>query len=286
MATRAEVEEYQSAIDGLTTVAFAQVKALLQALDQPNPIAFRDALLATYPDLLAPYLASAGEVAAVWYSALRSGAGLSVPFVAQAASPAPVEQLESGVRYALSPLFRPQEFIGSDVLSLLAGFTQRMIADQGRSTVEGNAVRDSVRVGWARVPSPGCCAFCGLLASRGAVYRSEESAGGVVGRGVDAAATAGKRGGQGRGVRARGSASLGDGYHNFCRCTVVPVFRGLDDPDNELVRDTQKKYDAMYAEAVSTDLSDYSRRNPDGPQFGSTSYKATLQLWRERFNTK
>lgn len=282
MATQSEIEAYQQVIDGLSTVAFAQIKALLQSLDNPNPIAFRDALLATYPELMRPFIGSASDVAAQWYKTLRTNAGISSSFRVVPAQ-ASVDQLEAGLRYSLSPLFQPEKFIGSDVLSMLAGFSQKMIANSGRDTISETAFADPVRTGWARVPRAGCCAFCGLLASRGAVYLSSASAGGVVGRGVDASVTAGKRGGQGKGVKARGSRELQASYHDSCRCVVTPLFPGAD---NSYVEYTTKYFDDIYRDTPGEKLSDYSRRNPDGPQFNSQDLKSTLANWRKANGTK
>lgn len=218
MASLAEIEAYSQAIDDLSAVAYAQIKALLLSLDDPNPIVFRDALLRTYPELLAPFTSAATQVAAAWYTSLRSNAGVVGVFKPVLAPTPPAEQLDAGVRYSLSPLFRPQEFIGSDILSLLAGFTQRMIADAGRNTISGSSVADRVRVGWARIPRLGCCAFCGLLASRGAVYKSAETAG------------------------------RGNEYHNHCRCVVVPKF---PNGDNDYLTTTQRHFEDLYSEALS-----------------------------------
>jgi hypothetical protein len=265
VATRSDVEAYQSVIDGLSSVAFSQVKSLLQSLDTPNPIVFRDSLLETYPELLRPFASSASEVAAEWYSTLRVNAGAEGVFTPDVAPDLPVEQLEAGVRHSLTPVFRPQEFIGSDVLTLLAGFTQKMIANQGRTTITNAALADPVLVGYQRIPRAGCCAFCGLLASRGAVYRSEASAGGVVGRGVSADSTAGKRGGQGKGVKLRGTQVTGDKFHNFCRCVVAPRFVG---GDNEYMQYSAKTFTDLYRGTEGRDLT------------------STLSSWRKEHGTK
>jgi hypothetical protein len=47
----------------------------------------------------------------------------------------------------------------------------------GRDTIVGSVKRDRLAVGFARSVSPAACAFCKMLQSRGAVYRSEQSAG-------------------------------------------------------------------------------------------------------------
>ena len=268
MVTRAEVDAYSEVIDGLSAVAFAQVKALLASLDNPNPITFRDALIRTYPELMRPFMSAASDVAAEWYTTLRLNAGVRGAFRPLIA-PTPVDdQFDAIVRYSLTPLFSTSS--SSTVLNLLAGATQKLIANQGRNTISGSAFSDSVRVGFARIPRAGCCAFCGMLASRGAVYSSAAAAGGVSGRGVDASATAGKRGGQGQGVKARGSRALGSSdYHSNCRCVGAPVFVG-----DTLAKETRLKYTAMYDEAFEVN------------ERGAISTRDTLANWRKVHGTK
>lgn len=271
MATQSEIAEYQSVIDGLSTVAFAQVKQLLDSLADPNPIAFRDALLLAYPELVAPFMGAATEVAAEWYMQLRAGAGITSGFVPVLGPTAPLAQLQAGVRYSLSPLFQPQKFIGSDVLTMLAGFTQRMIADSGRDTIANSTAIETRRTYYQRVPKAGCCAFCALIASRGAAYRSAESAGAVQGRGVDASETAGKVGGQGKGLKSRGSQAIGDSYHDHCRCVVVPKFPGAD---NDYLDYVEKHFSDQYGEVAAENANN------------GRDLKKTLAAWRQEYGTK
>lgn len=234
VATAAEIEQYSAVIDNLSTAAFAKVKALLNALDDPNPITFRDALLATYPELMSPYFAAASEVAAQWYTELRTQAKVPGVFVPVPAPQPPQKQLEAVVRKSLTPLFRPQEFIGANILELLAGSTQRLITNQGRDTIDVSARQDAATVSWRRVARPGACDFCKMLAGRGSVYRSQAAAGLVIGRGVDPSKAfnedgSRKVGGIGGGVKARGSQEIASHYHDHCRCVVVPTFYRISD---------------------------------------------------------
>lgn len=229
MATVAEIQQYSAVIDDLSTASFAKVKALLEALDNPNPITFRDALLTTYPELMAPFFSAASEVAAQWYSELRGQALVAGVFTPIPAPQPPQRQLEAIVRKSLTPLFRPEPFIGANILELLAGSTQRLIANQGRDTIDLSANADSATVSWARVARPGACDFCKMLAGRGSVYRSSTAAGLVIGRGVDPSKAFNedgtrKVGGIGGGVKARGSREIASHYHDHCRCVAVPTF--------------------------------------------------------------
>lgn len=214
MTTLADVRAYQSTIDDLTTVAAGEVERLLEEIATPNPEEFRDLLIELMPGLVEPYMGVAGEVAATWYEELRDlveGAAFQAGVYGATVNPA---QMAGMARHAVSPLFGQS---GSTVLALMTGSVQRLIADAGRETVRGNAVRDRVRVGFARIPRPGCCAFCSLMASRGAVYASEMSAGGQ-----------------------------GNSFHDLCRCVVAPVFRG-----DTFARDVSAEHEAIYREHLA-----------------------------------
>ncbi|MET0887904.1 MAG: hypothetical protein ABWX92_15815 [Mycetocola sp.] len=238
MTTAVEVAAYGRSVDDLATLALRDVQALLSAFGDSDPVEVRNGLLLALPEVISPYLTASGDLAATWYEDLRAAA-VGGSFYAKSSGVVNDAHIESLVRWGVKPLFGQGS---SSVLSLVGGGVQRMVANAGRDTIFDNVMADRVRVGYARIPRAGCCAFCSMLASRGAVYNSAESAGGVVGRGVDAAATAGKRGGQGKGVKARGARSLGSReYHDFCRCRAAPVFAG-----DTFHKEVEEKHLALY----------------------------------------
>jgi hypothetical protein len=59
----------------------------------------------------------------------------------------------------------------------LSGAAQRLITNGARQAVLESVKADAEAVAWMRVTSANPCAFCAMLASRGAVYRSEKTAG-------------------------------------------------------------------------------------------------------------
>ncbi|VEG28037.1 VG15 protein [Actinomyces howellii] len=91
-----------------------------------------------------------------------------------------------------------------EVLRRAAISTTRHLRNASRDTVEVSTALAGT--GWCRVPRPGCCAFCLMLASRGAVYTSR-----------DAALTVGG------GRRKRGRRASGSRYHDNCGCMVQEV---------------------------------------------------------------
>lgn len=102
----------------------------------------------------------------------------------------------------------------------------------GRRTLEGSITSDRSAVGYARVASGSACAFCAMLASRGAVYLSRDAAGSVVGRDG----------------RPRGTRSLGSDYHDGCGCSVEPVYdRNAAPPPGA------ERYDELWQEAKRMD---------------------------------
>ena len=62
-------------------------------------------------------------------------------------------------------------------LSQLAGAASRLALNGGRDTIVGAVASDRAALGYARVTDGSPCAFCAMLAGRGAVYRSETTAG-------------------------------------------------------------------------------------------------------------
>jgi len=75
----------------------------------------------------------------------------------------------------------------------LGGASARLVMNGGRATVTNAAVNDTFSEGWERVIEPKSCAFCAMLAGRGAVYKEST---------VDFRA------------------------HDRCHCVARPVFRG------------------------------------------------------------
>ncbi|WP_431980786.1 hypothetical protein [Streptomyces qinglanensis] len=110
-----------------------------------------------------------------------------------------------------------------------AGRTAAMAADRealraGRDLIDRASAQDRRVVGWARVTDGDPCAFCAMLASRGAIYASRATAAGG-GRRKPVGSSDGRR----RANR-RPRVALEDltRYHNGCHCQTVPVYSRTD----------------------------------------------------------
>ncbi|MFE0187745.1 hypothetical protein [Streptomyces sp. NPDC058989] len=105
-----------------------------------------------------------------------------------------------------------------------AGAADREALRAGRDLIDRASRQDRRALGWARVTDGNPCAFCAMLASRGAIYTSQATA-----------ASGGRRKPQGSADgRARANrrppVSREDltRYHNGCHCQTVPVFSRND----------------------------------------------------------
>lgn len=98
----------------------------------------------------------------------------------------------------------------------LNGSTTRQALNVGRRLIHDTATSNQQVVGWRRVTAANPCYFCALLASRGSVYESRETA----------------------------LFSDGDRYHDHCRCHAVPLFKEEEEPFS-----VQELY-AFYLEAT------------------------------------
>lgn len=101
-----------------------------------------------------------------------------------------------------------------DALMRDAGATAAAAADRealrgGRDLLHRASAADPRTVGWARVTDADPCAWCAMLASRGAVYRSR--------------AAAEVKGRTGRNTPPVDPEDL-ERYHNQCHCQVVPIY--------------------------------------------------------------
>ncbi|MEU7636555.1 hypothetical protein AB0C11_10740 [Streptomyces sp. NPDC039016] len=105
-----------------------------------------------------------------------------------------------------------------------AGAADREALRAGRDLIDRASNPDRRAIGWARVTDGNPCAFCAMLASRGAIYSSQATAAGGGRRkprgSADGRARANRRPPVSREDLTR--------YHNGCHCQTVPVFSRND----------------------------------------------------------
>ncbi|WIE65947.1 hypothetical protein DEI99_005255 [Curtobacterium sp. MCLR17_036] len=187
MTTRADVDTLRDAGQGVVTLARRDLQSFWSSLDLTRPEAARDELLEFVPQLVREYGDVAATVAAEWYEQVRyEQAGA---YNATTVNTTNVEQIRAGVRANAGQLFTDTPDV---MLALLSGGVQRYVLASQRGTIARNVQLDPSKPRFARVPTGAkTCAWCTLLASRGFVYLTAQTAG------------------------------VSDHYHSECNCQAV-----------------------------------------------------------------
>jgi hypothetical protein len=217
VASRADIQAFQKATRDVVTIVRAELTDFWAHVDTSSPEAARRQLDRFVPELVATYGQAAALVAANFYDELRTQARASGTFAATMAEPAPAEQVQGSNRWAVGPL------VAGDAGQALANLLQvgeRLVKQPARLTISQNIAADPGRPRWARVPTgTKTCAFCLMLASRGAVYATARSAGQM------------------------------NRYHGDCDCVPTPMWDGEQFPDGYNPDALYEQYQAARAVA-------------------------------------
>lgn len=232
------IDAYSSLRKRISDAAMDDLDALMMSVLHESPRVQREALMDFLPELGDQYAGATSMVAAQFFDELIDIQDVAKPVAADTIMFEDPNRWRSLVDWGADDYVF--DVLGDDsVYSRLAGGITKTLTEIAADTMIGNAQLQPTRLSAQRVPKPGCCAFCSMLASRGAVY-SPESAGGVVGRGAPVGSHR-----LAKGIRPRGSRRLGELYHDYCRCEVVTLT-----PENEAeLAGIQEKHLQAYGEA-------------------------------------
>jgi hypothetical protein len=195
LTSSADIAQLRAVNTATTGAVQRDLRGYFGTLNLAKPEAVRDALRLYVPILVAKYGAAASTLAADWYEQTRAR-NVAGGYRALTAPPVADEILVASVRFGAQHLFTDNP---GQTLLYLAGVVQKQTWNPARATIVSNTVRDPAKPGWARVPKGAqTCAFCAMLASRGFVYGSKQSA--------------------------EFRQSDGDKYHDHCNCEAIPVW--------------------------------------------------------------
>lgn len=214
-------DRYRAAQRRITAGLVRDMRRLRRLLNTPRLQSSMPRWIEAVAALIDQYGDASARLAADFYDAQRAAAAVPGDFTVPLADPAPDDQISNSLRWATKDLWPhdPQDpritFAQTQTIEvrLDAAETkaeqaaQRLVADQGRATIRQAVQRDREAAGYARAASLGACAFCKLMASRGAVYKTAQTAG------------------REANDRFTGDASVVK-FHNDCHCTIIPVYRG------------------------------------------------------------
>lgn len=249
----------------------AAAMAVLDPVDLRGSIAKLQALITA---IVAAHGRMSAALAADYYRLERQMAGIAAPLKVVVAPPAGPEQVAASVYRATSGLWGPVN--NSPIVhngaplatwddrlkaaeSNVLGVAENLSLNPGRQTIIDTVSADRHAKGWARVPEPGACSFCIMLATRGAVYKTETSAGTNT-----------------RSPRNKNSsdAFVGDGefkVHDHCRCHAEPVFNAYE--PTAQIRQWQADYKRVTKDRAGADARKAFRQWTEGrlPAEGTTT---------------
>ena len=173
---RSYIENYSKALNVVSERARAQLVDALSQIDYSADVAsIREAVIAIMQPACGASSTMAARIAAEFYDGMRARFGIDDGFEAEVDSQRVPEATEGAVRAFVQDLVdeKPTEqFIGKCVARI--DYETRRAANE---CVAANAKRDPKKPRWARIPTGAeTCQFCIMLASRGFVYHSEETA--------------------------------------------------------------------------------------------------------------
>ena len=173
------LDDYATASDLIVDLGIAEVKKILDTIDLYDANKVAEVLQELFPAVIDQYGVMQGALAADVYEELRVEAGVKKPYRAITAPVAAVEATQASARWAVGPLFG--EIDEAMFRNHVDASIERHILTAGRDTFFENVKQDAKKTGtqvrYARIARPKCCDFCLMLAGRGAVYHSEQSAG-------------------------------------------------------------------------------------------------------------
>jgi len=223
MPTRSELaEEQRQDQEGLIWQFLLAFWPIFAALDPWNMRDSQPEVAAGLRELTRRFGSQSAYAARLWYEQARADAGLTNPYRLPIVDPPSQADIDRTFRALTADLWVPDgadrelvEVIKTETADALSDALSDLVLGTGREqTVEAIDRDRSPRIRYARVAEPDACAFCMMLATRGAVYRSSETAGDRI-----------------------------DRYHPNCRCDVVAVFGRWDEPDE--VRRARELYERV-----------------------------------------
>lgn len=190
---RSAINEYTRGINAASKSAQDGISDELLGIDWDRPIAeVRDQVIEVMDDYCETATDTAATIAAEYYDASREFA-VGEPLGAAAISNRNPEATERSVRAFM------QELVDGNtpeaVMKLCRERVDYEVKKAAADCIGLNTVRDGRKPRYARVPDGAeTCAFCIMLASRGPVYRSADTAG------------------------------EGNHFHDNCDCRIVPIW--------------------------------------------------------------
>lgn len=233
-----DADRYRSAQRGLTRLLVRDVRGLRR-------IIIPSRLRASIPDwivavhaVVEQYAQASAALGAEFYDGQRNAAGVPGVFTVPVADSPPEGRTDASLRWATKDVWErdPEVATAAQLEPLDTRLdqtekkaelaVQKLVTDTGRGTVLAAVREDRQATAWARSAALGACAFCKLIASRGAVFAQDT-------------------------VRFQA--------HDGCHCGVIPVFRGQTFEPSPQAREWARLYQEYAAGHSGSQLARFRR---------------------------
>lgn len=211
---------HYAAQTGISAALIVALRKLWRLIDLRDIQSSRERYAVAAAAVSRQYASASAAASLLNYSQMRAEAGITAPYRPQILATLTVDDVRVIVNGATEDLWNaPGESEGPDADTIartedkVEGELQKLVMNHGRNEMIEAIEGDRYARGFARITKPGACFWCRMLATRGAVYKTAESAGAI------AASTIWPD--------AKGEVNR---YHPNCHCTVVPLFGHFYEP--------------------------------------------------------
>jgi hypothetical protein len=231
-------DRYRAAQIGLSRLLVRDVRRLRRLIIPSRLRASVPDWFAAVQAVVDQYAQTSAALGAEFYDAQRDAAGVPGTFTVPVADPPPAQKTEASLRWAAKDVWerdpevateaqlQPVETRLEQAEKKAEMVVQKLVADTGRATVLEAVRQDPQATAWARSAALGACAFCKMIASRGAVFAQDT-------------------------VRFQA--------HDGCHCGVIPVFRGQRFEPSPQAREWARLYQEYAAGHSGSQLARFRR---------------------------
>lgn len=256
VSSNPEVEDHYLTQAALVALLADELKSLWPILDLEN----LDGTLPEYKIEAGALVEQFGDAAislsADHYEAMRDLARIKTPFRIPLVPPPAIRKvngyIDAATQGMLDILTAEGDLIAAEfeaeIQASIDSALQALVMDAGRLEIITAADEDREAKGWARVVRPEACSFCLILAARGPIYKSRESASFKAHMRFD---------GKGGDCRCTPQPIFSDGADGFEASAQVrratAIYDGLELPPNASPSDVRNAFRrAIYAERKAT----------------------------------
>jgi hypothetical protein len=130
------------------------------------------AALEAVPLVVPAYYDAAATLALAWYDERRDESNPVTAYTPKIIGDPETDWIDREVaKFGRTLAVTDAEALSALLVNETIRLAEKEVARGFRDSITGNTRIDRDAIGWSRVARPGCCKFCAMIASRGAVFR-------------------------------------------------------------------------------------------------------------------